>query len=146
MLRLDLWSFWIWWFAFPRSEPIMYLFLDLDWWWPVETSDSTTTCLPGCLPGGLTSYLDINSTIWNLSFAGFQISEKNATQWCDICHQVAFTDDGRSIVTGWSDGGVRFYTPESGNLAMISVDHTWVITKSCHHESYDDHYYTVRVR
>ena len=76
----NLWSFWIWWFVFPRSEPIMYLFLDLDWWWPVETSDSTTTCLPGCLPGGLTSYLDINSTISDLSFAGFQISEKNATQ------------------------------------------------------------------
>ena len=33
---------------------------------------------------------------------------------------MAFTDDGRSVVTGWSDGGVRFYTPESGNLAMIS--------------------------
>ena len=27
---------------------------------------------------------------------------------------MSFTEDGRSIVTGWSDGGVRFYTPESG--------------------------------
>ena len=35
--------------------------------------------------------------------------------------QVIFTEDGRSIVTGWSDGGVRFYTPESGFEAKMIV-------------------------
>ena len=40
--------------------------------------------------------------------------------------QVIFTEDGRSIVTGWSDGGVRFYTPESGfeaKMRVITGDH-----------------------
>ena len=40
--------------------------------------------------------------------------------------QVIFTEDGRSIVTGWSDGGVRFYTPESGFkvITVIIGDHS----------------------
>ena len=32
--------------------------------------------------------------------------------------QVIIGKDGRFVVTGWSDGAVRFYTPETGNMVM----------------------------
>ena len=30
--------------------------------------------------------------------------------------KVLLSDDGRFVVSGWSDGIVRFYTPETGKL------------------------------
>ena len=29
---------------------------------------------------------------------------------------MSLTQDGRTVVTGWADGAVRLYTPESGSL------------------------------
>lgn len=38
------------------------------------------------------------------------------------CHCVAFMDDGRSIVSGWSDGKVRAFAPQSGRLLYTIHD------------------------
>jgi hypothetical protein len=32
--------------------------------------------------------------------------------------KVVFSRDGRHIVSGWSDGAVRFHTPETGKLVQ----------------------------
>lgn len=38
------------------------------------------------------------------------------------CHCLDFTRDGRSILTGWSDGKVRAFLPQSGKLAYAIND------------------------
>ncbi len=32
------------------------------------------------------------------------------------CHCIAFHPDGKSIVSGWDDGVVRAFTPQTGKL------------------------------
>ena len=32
------------------------------------------------------------------------------------CRTICVTDDGKSIVSGWSDGKIRLFAPESGKL------------------------------
>lgn len=45
------------------------------------------------------------------------------------CLCVALTPDGASIVSGWSDGKIRAFLPESGRLAYVITDaHTDAIT------------------
>ena len=38
------------------------------------------------------------------------------------CHSVGFTVDGRSIISGWSDGKIRAFLPQSGNLLYVIND------------------------
>ena len=38
------------------------------------------------------------------------------------CNAVAFTKDGRTIVSGWSDGKIRAFGPESGKLLYVIHD------------------------
>jgi cilia- and flagella-associated protein 52 len=38
------------------------------------------------------------------------------------CNCIQFTSDGRNIVSGWSDGVVRFFTPQSGRLLYLIKD------------------------
>ena len=35
---------------------------------------------------------------------------------CQECHCIAFHPDGKSIVSGWDDGIVRSFTPQTGKL------------------------------
>ncbi len=38
------------------------------------------------------------------------------------CHSVAFTPDGHTIVSGWSDGRIRAFGPQSGKLLYVIED------------------------
>jgi WD40 repeat protein len=38
------------------------------------------------------------------------------------CNCIQFTSDGRNIVSGWSDGVVRFFTPQTGRLLYLIKD------------------------
>lgn len=40
----------------------------------------------------------------------------------EFCNCLQFTHDGKSIVTGWNDGDVRFFTPQSGRLLFVIKD------------------------
>jgi len=40
---------------------------------------------------------------------------ENQTQSA-LCNCVEFTSDGKSLVTGWTDGKIRAFTPQSGKL------------------------------
>ena len=35
------------------------------------------------------------------------------------CHTVSFMHDGKSIVSGWSDGQIRAFLPQSGKLLYV---------------------------
>ena len=39
-----------------------------------------------------------------------------------VCNAFTIAHDGRSIVTGWNDGKIRMYTPETGKLMYIIND------------------------
>lgn len=38
------------------------------------------------------------------------------------CYCVGFTHDGRSIISGWNDGKIRAFLPQSGNLMYVIND------------------------
>lgn len=38
------------------------------------------------------------------------------------CYSVAFMYDGKSIVSGWSDGKIRAFLPQSGKLLYVIND------------------------
>ena len=38
------------------------------------------------------------------------------------CHCVTFMGDGRSIVSGWNDGKIRAFLPQSGKLMYVISD------------------------
>jgi len=38
------------------------------------------------------------------------------------CYCVGFTADGRSIISGWNDGKIRAFLPQSGNLMYVIND------------------------
>ena len=35
------------------------------------------------------------------------------------CHTISFMQDGKSIVSGWSDGQIRAFLPQSGKLLYV---------------------------
>ena len=36
-----------------------------------------------------------------------------------LCNCLQFSHDGRSIISGWSDGSIRFFTPQTGRLLFV---------------------------
>lgn len=38
------------------------------------------------------------------------------------CFSVAFAHDGKSIISGWSDGKIRAFLPQSGKLLYVIND------------------------
>eukprot|EP00128_Syssomonas_multiformis_P006655 Colp12_sorted_trinity150504_noHs@14952 len=39
-----------------------------------------------------------------------------------VCHTVSFMPDGKSIVSGWNDGKIRAFTPQTGKLLYVIHD------------------------
>jgi cilia- and flagella-associated protein 52 len=50
-----------------------------------------------------------------------QIQDKLATSTAN-CNCLEFMSDGKSIVTGWTDGMLRAFTPQSGQLLYLIKD------------------------
>jgi cilia- and flagella-associated protein 52 len=38
------------------------------------------------------------------------------------CHCVTFMNDGKSIISGWNDGKIRAFLPQSGKLMYVISD------------------------
>lgn len=38
------------------------------------------------------------------------------------CNAIAFAYDGKSIISGWSDGKIRSFLPQSGKLLFVIND------------------------
>ncbi|MCO5597565.1 hypothetical protein L7F22_051643 [Adiantum nelumboides] len=70
------------------------------------------------------SYEDIR--LWHLSQGHELLRIKVPHQ---TCYCVAFMPDGKSIISGWSDGRIRAYGPQSGNLLYTILDaHVFGVT------------------
>ena len=51
-----------------------------------------------------------------------EISRISSSEISSTCENVVFAPDGFSIISGWSDGNIRFHSPKSGTLLATMED------------------------